>query len=128
MAYGKELILDLYECDISKFNRVDIKNWLDELCKLINMNQEDLHWWDYEGVPDEEIPYDKPHLVGISVVQFIATSDIVIHTIDMLQECYINIFSCKEFDVSKALEFTKKWFGSKNYDYQIIKRGKKSKI
>ena len=127
MAFGQELILDLYSCDVGKFNRKSIKQWLDELCRLINIKQEDLHFWDYEGASEEEIPYDQPHLVGISAVQFITTSDIVIHTIDLLKECYINIFSCKEFDGKQAADFTGKWFGATSYDSTIVVRGRSSK-
>ena len=127
MAYGKELILDLYSCDISKFNRKSIKEWLEKLCVLIGMNREDLHFWDYEGIPEEEIPYDQPHLVGTSAVQFITTSDIVIHTVDMMKECYINIFSCREFDAQKAMDFTKDWFEAVSMNQQIIIRGAASK-
>ena len=125
MAYGKELILDLYDCDVSKFNRTSIEEWLEKLCELIDMNQEDLHFWDYEGVPQEEIPKEK-HLVGTSAVQFITTSDIVIHTLDLVGECYINLFSCKDYDSIRALNFTKDWFGAKRYEYQTIERGRMS--
>jgi len=127
MAYGKELILDMYDCDITKFNRIDIKKWLNELCVLIDMNQVDLYFWDYEGVEPSKIPYDQPHLVGTSAVQFITTSDIVVHTLDMLKECYINIFSCKEFDAEIATEFTKNYFEAKEISTKVLIRGEKSK-
>ena len=124
--YGKELIIDLYECRVSKFNRQSIEDWLDGLCGLIDMEQKELHFWDYEG--DEEEKAKAPeHLVGTSAVQFITTSDIVIHTLDKVRECYINLFTCKEFDVADALGFTTKWFGSGRFEYQVIERGKFTK-
>ncbi|HDY89184.1 MAG TPA: hypothetical protein ENH82_13845 [bacterium] len=124
--YGSELILDLYECDVKTFNHKSIKEWLDALCKLIDMNQEDLHFWDYEGCPEEKA--NAPvHLVGISAVQFISTSDIVIHTLELVGECYINIFSCKEYDALATTEFTKNWFGSRKYEYKTVIRGKETK-
>lgn len=126
--YGCELILDLYECDVSKFNRESIQAWLEQLCELIGMSREDLHFWDYTGVPEEDIPRDQPHLVGTSAIQFITTSDVVIHTVDMLQECYINIFSCKSFDANKARDFTLHWFGAELFDKMFITRGKRSKV
>lgn len=138
MAYGKEVILDLYECDVSKFNRESIEQWLKKLCVMIGMKREDLHWWNYEGVSDEEIPLDEPHLVGASAVnvltiktmgacQFITTSDIVIHTVDLWKECYINIFSCKEFSANVAYNFTTRWFGAKKAAMTVVIRGKASK-
>lgn len=125
MMYGKELILDLYHCDVSTFNRESITEWLKQLCELIDMEREDLHFWDYQGVPKEELPTEA-HLLGTSAVQFISTSDIVIHTLVLVGECYINIFSCKEYDDQVALEFTKNWFGSRQYEYHSVIRGRRT--
>lgn len=124
--YGKELIIDLYGCDVSKFNRESITEWLKQLCELIDMNREDLHFWDYEDCPEEKAGA-PPHLVGTSAVQFITTSDIVIHTVDLLKECYINVFSCKEFEVVAAVDFITDWFGSHKYSYKTVIRGRLSK-
>jgi len=126
MAYGEELILDLYDCDPSTFTRDSISNYLVQLCDLINMEREDLYFWDYEGVPEDERPTEG-HLLGTSAVQFISTSDIVIHTLDILKECYINIFSCKDFNAEEAVEFTSKWFGALSYDHSEHVRGQRSK-
>jgi len=54
--YGKELILDIHECGVSKFNRKDIEEYCIQLCDLIDMVREKIHFWDYEGVPEEEKP------------------------------------------------------------------------
>jgi len=109
--YGKELILDLRDCN-TPFNREEIENYMKELCSLIDMKREDLHFWDYEGDPEG---YKKApsHLKGISAVQFIKTSNITIHVLDDLGKVFLNIFSCKLFDVEEAKEFSKKWFGGR---------------
>ena len=127
MAYGKELILDLYGCDVLSFSRQGISDWLDNVCEAIDMKQADLHFWDYTGVPESEIPYDQPHLVGTSAVQFITTSDIVIHTLDMVGECYINLFSCKTFDENVVIELTKKWFSADKVISTVLVRGSETK-
>lgn len=119
--FGYELILNLYECSIEKFNRPGLETYFIELCNLIDMKREDLHFWDYEGIEDE-IPYDQPHLVGTSAVQFIATSSIIVHTLDLLKKIYINIFSCKKFDPKVAEEFTKKYFEVKKCDSLFVER------
>lgn len=109
-TYGKELILDVYDCNSAKFNRKDIEQYFKTLCDdKIDMIRCDLHWWDFEG---EQELYDAapPHLKGTSAVQFIQTSNIVIHTLDDLGRVYINIFSCKDFDETVAREFTEKTF------------------
>ena len=107
--YGYELILDLHGCDTDKFNRNSIEDFFKNLCKQIKMTRCDLHFWDDVGVPLEE-QQTSPHTKGTSAVQFILTSTIVIHTLDLMEAVYINIFSCKEFDKDKAEAFSKEWF------------------
>ena len=50
--YGRELILDLHECDPCKFTRESIAEFMIELCELIDMERCELHFWDYEGDPE----------------------------------------------------------------------------
>ncbi|MDD4970819.1 MAG: S-adenosylmethionine decarboxylase [Paludibacter sp.] len=107
--YGKELIIDLHRCNIDRFNRKDLKKYFVQLCELIDMKRAKLTWWDDLNVPEEQ-KQTQAHTKGTSAVQFILTSNITIHTLDILQNVYINIFSCKEFDSAIALEFTKKFF------------------
>jgi len=114
MDYGKEVILDMHECDPSKFTRKSIGGYFKELCDLIDMERCELCWWEEnEG---------EPHLVGISAVQFIKTSNIVIHTLDILKRVYLNIFSCKNFDDNDAIQFSQSWFGGKIVNKSIIRR------
>jgi len=119
--YGKELVLDLKDCDVSKFNRESIGSYFDELCGLIDMEMHDRYFWDDVGVPEEEQQTD-PKTKGTSAVQFILTSTIVIHTLDLLKTGYVNIFSCKEFDVKEARDFTVKWFGAKSFNETVVVR------
>ncbi len=108
-AYGMELVMDLHECDHTLFNRQSLTTFFVELCKHIDMEREALHFWEYSARLKEKQP---PHLKGISAVQFIQTSNITIHTLDDLHRVYVNIFSCREFDVGKAVDFTTKYFGA----------------
>lgn len=119
--YGQELILDLHDCDATKFTRKDLERYCEELCDLIDMERCDLHFWDDVGVPKDEQQTD-PKTKGTSAVQFILTSTIVIHTLDLMKAVYVNIFSCKEFDTDEAAQFTANWFGSKDWTKQIVTR------
>lgn len=119
--YGEELILDLHSCDESLFTRGNIKQFFAELCDLIDMERCDLHFWDDVGVPDAE-KQTNPKTKGTSAVQFIITSTIVIHTLDVLKVVYVNIFSCKGFDTDEAAQFTAKWFGSKDWTKHVVTR------
>lgn len=119
--YGYELILDLHGCDVSKFTRRSIEEYMVTICEAIGMEREDLHFWDYEGLPEEEIPKDS-HLLGTTAVQFITTSNIVIHTLDLLKAVYVNIFSCKKYDTELAEKITKEWFSAKDCRTHFIER------
>lgn len=107
--YGMELVLDLHKCDISTFTRKSIGNYFDELCELIEMEAEDRHFWDDENTPPEQCQ-TNPKTCGISAVQFILTSTIVIHTLTKLRSAYVNVFSCKQFDGAEVERFTTAWF------------------
>lgn len=120
-TYGFELLMDLHGCDDSKFTRSSIEQYMETICEAIGMEREDLHFWDYDGVPEEELP-NEAHLLGTSAVQFITTSNIVIHTLDLLKAVYVNVFSCKEFDERIAEEITKEWFGAKECKTHFIER------
>ena len=119
--YGYELILDLHGCDVSTFNRKSIEGFMKTICEAIDMQREDLHFWDYDGVPEEELPTES-HLLGTSAVQFITTSNIVIHTLDLTGALYVNIFSCKKYDAQVAEDVTKKWFHAQQCSARLIER------
>lgn len=121
ICYGLELILDLHECNAERFTRRDITLFCRQLCDLIDMERCDLHFWDDFGVPEND-RQTNPKTKGTSAVQFILTSTIVIHTLDLMKAAYINIFSCKEFDTDEAAQFTAKWFGSTDWTANVVVR------
>lgn len=119
--YGKELILDIHDCDIATFNRKTIKRYFEQLCDLIDMERCKLCWWDDLYTPEED-KETEPHLKGTTAIQFIKTSNITIHTLDMLERVYLNIFSCKDFDENIVKEFSETWFKGNVVETHIIKR------
>lgn len=119
--FGKELVLDLHGCDASLFNRLDIENYLKLVCDLVEMERCELFWWDDEGVP-AGMCETEPHLKGTSAVQFIRTSNITIHTLDLLGNVYINLFSCKGFDHDAVIRFTEEWFHGTVVNEQVVMR------
>ena len=119
--YGQELILDLHNCDIARFTRLDIEQFCKALCELIDMEPCELHFWDDLGVAEEE-QQTHPKTKGTSVVQFILTSTIVIHTLVLMKSAYVNIFSCKEFDTDETERFTAKWFGATDWESTVVTR------
>ena len=119
--YGKEVILDLHECDTSKFTRRKIKGYFRALCLAIEMEPCKLTWWDDLYTPEEE-KETEPHLAGTSAVQFIKTSNITIHTLEIMKRVYLNVFSCKDFDADVVESFSANWFGGKVVNKTIVRR------
>ena len=119
--YGKELILDLHHCASITFTRLSIRRYFKKLCRMIEMERGELYWWDDLHTPEAEKEV-MPHLKGTSAVQFIKTSNITIHTLDILQKVFINIFSCKDFDEERVVEFTSDWFEGEIASLTTIRR------
>lgn len=120
-AYGMEVLLDLYDCSRLPCNRGFIESFLGSLCDLIGMEAADLHFWDYEG---DRAGYNAapPHLKGISAVQFIQTSTIVVHTIDVPRTAYVNVFSCGMFDSEAAVKYCWDYFGAASCITRTVER------
>jgi S-adenosylmethionine/arginine decarboxylase-like enzyme len=109
MTYGQELIIDIHECDLTNLSsRSDIEDFCNEICDVLDMNKGPLHFWDYEGFP-QEYKDAPPHLKGITAIQFLTTSNLTIHILDELKSVYLNIFSCKSFDSKKVIEYVQEW-------------------
>lgn len=119
--YGKMVIIDLHQCNVARFNRTDIEQYFVELAEKIDMKRCDLHWWDDKDVPEEQKQV-LPHTKGTTGVQFILTSHILVHTLEILERAYIDIFSCKDFSDEVAVEYTKQYFGGVIAQWQPIKR------
>ncbi len=119
--YGKELILDIHNSNPEKFNRRSLRKYLKGVCELIKMERCKIVWWDDLHTPESE-KETEPHLVGTTAVQFIKTSNITIHSLDILRRVYINIFSCKDFDSSAAVRFSVEFFGGKVARKSIARR------
>ncbi len=113
--YGKELILDLHNCDTNLFTKKHIRKFIITLCDFIDMKRygKPMFWKDTSNIF---------HLKGISAMQFIVTSDIVIHTLDIPKAVLINIFSCKDFDTRKTTDFSKKFWKAKKIMAREINR------
>jgi S-adenosylmethionine/arginine decarboxylase-like enzyme len=86
------------------------------------MEKCEVHFWDDIDVPLED-RQTFPHTKGTSAVCFILTSSVVIHTLDLLGAVYVNIFSCKPFDLVAARQFTQAWFDAKKcYESFLTRR------
>ena len=124
-SYGKELILDLYNCDVDQNSAEKLELYVIGLCDIASMvRARD----PYTGAPmfwtwDEHRPGKADHLVGVSAVQSIETSNIVIHTLDKLKTVYINFFSCKDFNAVHAISYSQAFFDGQIRNSITLERG-----
>lgn len=117
--YGKELILDLHNCDTSLFNEEDLTRFFEELAELTDMELVKRHWWTMEENPEEW--KDIPHLNGISAIQFISTSNFTVHAL-YDGRFYLNLFTCKDFDADEASIFVANFFDGDVVSKTVIDR------
>lgn len=116
--FGPHLMLDLRQCDEEKLKDYEhVFNILNELPEMIGMTKiTQPYVFPYSGL----VPEDK----GITGIVIIAESHISIHTFQEKDHCFVDVFSCKDFDVDFAAKYLIKAFGSKKYDKQVVLRGK----
>ncbi len=113
--YGMEIIMDLHGCDLKSLEKPSLVLYVTKLCKLTGMTPvlKPKFWHETSNIP---------HLKGWSVVQFIKTSDIIVHTLTITQTAYINFFSCKDFETDVVLKFTQKHFKCKKIRHKKFDR------
>lgn len=114
-AWGLLTSVDLYGCNPETIrDATAIKKYVDELCELIEMKQ----FGETQIVnfgEDEKV-------AGYSMVQLIETSLISGHFANKSNSAYIDIFSCKYYEPTVAVEFTKKFFEAKEVKMHYILR------
>ncbi len=111
IGYGKTLVLDLQHDQLPPISKTLITNFCVQLCDVLDMTRADLHFWAYA---DEHEYNEAPdHLKGVSAVQFIETSSIVFHSLDITKKIYLEIFSCKDFHVRGVEQFCTDFFNAK---------------
>lgn len=131
--YGYELILDIQEVESGKFQRFYLKLYFEALCQAIKMERCKLVFWDdrWTTIFNKILPWrwfwpvevqTDPKTIGISAVQFILTSSVVVHALTKRNAIYVNIFSCKSFNPEVAKTLTKSWFDTESCTSHFIKR------
>lgn len=114
-AWGLLTSVDLYKCNPEIIRDAKaIKIYVDELCELIEMKQ--------FGETKIVNFGDNEKVAGFSMVQLIETSLISGHFANHSNSAYIDIFSCKYYEPSIAVEFTKKFFEAKDVKMHYILR------
>ena len=109
--WGMSTSLDFKDCNDRIKNKEQIQKYVYILCKLIDMKRfgecQVVHFGEDEKV------------AGYSMVQLIETSLISGHFANKSNSAYIDIFSCKPYDVDKVIRYTSHFFGSDKMIYKV---------
>jgi len=112
-VWGKELTID-GRCESTKVNDPEVlRAFLKEIVIRIDMKA-------YKE-PQLEL-FGEGLLYGFSALQWIHTSNIVLHTC-LDGQCYLNIFSCKTFDVEIVKKCFLEFFGGEIHFSESTYRG-----
>ena len=112
--WGHHLILDCAGCNNNIKSKDQIKIFLTNLITAIDMQA--------VGEPIVEHLLTGEINQGYSVMQLIATSNITAHFVEHDNSAYIDVFSCKEFDVNSAKSVIVKHFEPKTIKETLLKR------
>jgi len=101
--WGLLAAIDLYGCDKGRLADADaIRGFVSQLVPAIGMKAHGPTLLERFGSGDLE---------GWSAMQFIETSSITLHADEVGGRCFIDVFSCRDFDPEIAAEIAYCWFG-----------------
>jgi len=114
MAWGYHLILDCYEADKELIsNGQNISDFAKTLVERIDMKA--------YGEP-QVIHFGEDDKLGYTLVQLIETSNICAHFCDDTGNFYLDVFSCKPFEINVVLQTVKEYFFPKRIKERFIER------
>ena len=116
-GYGPHLMLDLNDCNPEILDDLGACfNLFNELPEMIGMTKiTQPYVFRYSGLMPED--------GGITGVTVIAESHISLHTYPRKSFVFVDLFSCKPFDVERAKDYIVQFFQSKSPAVHLQERG-----
>jgi len=115
--WGYHSAFDCGGCDKTRITNGDnIKAFSKELVKRIDMKA-------YGEPVVVHFAEHDPSKAGYTLVQLIETSNICAHFVDATGEAYIDVFSCKDFDIDVVMETITEFFGPDSISMYQLERG-----
>lgn len=124
IGFGPHLHLDLNQCSAHKLASLDVcRKLLFDLPEEIGMTKitaPNVFWYK----PEHKMEH------GITGMVIIAESHISIHTYPFLENpfAFVDVFSCKPFDVPSTINFVVRSLGCEDPDWDVSWRGAKFPI
>jgi S-adenosylmethionine/arginine decarboxylase-like enzyme len=113
--WGYSVGLDIKGCNEATIrSAAAIQDFVIQLCKVIDMTR----FGDCQVVH-----FGTGNKEGFSMVQLIETSCITGHFANDSNSAFIDIFSCKEFDIDDVVKFTLEFFGGNSVTAHFAVRG-----
>ena len=115
--WGFHLLLDCSHGNHSSItSRSNISDFVDTLVKKIDMKKYGKLWINKFATHD-------PSKGGISFVQMIETSNITGHFVDKNGDFYIDLFSCKPYDIKVVVDLVRTYFKPTKIRKRFVYRG-----
>jgi S-adenosylmethionine/arginine decarboxylase-like enzyme len=103
--WGKSISINLFECNLQIIsNPSSLERYIQTIIEKIEM---------VAHGPCHIERFGIGLLEGYSAMQFIETSSITVHCDEPGLRCFIDIFSCKDFDTKLAKRVTTRFFQAK---------------
>ena len=119
-AYGQELILSFHEVPAEFFDVEKIEKTAKGLVDEIGMTKGPIMCWpNSDKTQDTGVPRKSG---GISCIQFLEESSCTLHCLNEIQCVYLNLFSCKAFNSTKAKNYAQKHIGGKLVQERVLVR------
>ena len=117
--YGMMLSLDLSDVPKEMFRHKKVKEFASKLCDKIGFQKGPEYAW---GDDKDLGTMHDPRADGISCIQFLMKSSILVHAIDELNRVYIDCFTCDKFDPKVAKAFSLEFWKGKIKAERLFER------
>ena len=115
MAWGYHLILDCKSCNKDKItNKEFVKEFSKHIIEIANMVP--------FGEPQIEYLLPGTDNAGYSILQMITTSNFTAHFIDASGDAYVDLFSCKDFNIEEIVNTVRTMLEASNIRVTLLHR------
>lgn len=114
MTWGYHLILDCYDANLDQMkSKSNVEQFAKTLVERIDMKA--------YGEP-QVIHFGEGDKEGFTLVQLIETSNICAHFANETRNFYLDVFSCKPYEIDTVIEVVNEFFSPKKIRERYLER------